>query len=105
MSKRAKGEENSTLRQVLANNYNTLIDHKEYGKLAKKRFPHVTYGQDKNSITFKKSFPSSYKVYFFKLVKNIIKKKNGKRTINRFPTSLTITGGTRQATLSDPIIV
>ena len=50
---------------------------KAHGKLADDRFPHTAYGQNKESATFKKSYPISYKNYFFKLVKNIIKAKTG----------------------------
>lgn len=37
------------------------------------RFPHTAYGQDPESATFKNSYPLSFKNYFFKLVKSIIK--------------------------------
>jgi len=69
------------------------------------RFPHTAYGQDKNSETFKKSFPLSYKRYFFKLVKNIITGKTGKKSINKNPVSLLMTSGARQAVKGDPLIV
>lgn len=50
----------------------------KHGAVAEKMFPHLSYGQDKNSETFKKSFPLSYKRHFFKLVKTIIiNKKTG----------------------------
>lgn len=77
-----------------------------HGKVASERFPHTAYGQDKNSETFKKSFPFSYKLYFFKLVKNIIiSKKTGKKTVNKNPVSLLMTTGARQADKSDPIVM
>ena len=55
MSKRQKGEEKKTLRTELAENFQAMI--KKFPKLAGARFPHTAYGQDKNSETFKKSFP------------------------------------------------
>lgn len=55
MSRRHKGEDKKTLREVLARNYQTLVE--VHGKIAEARFPHLSYGQDKNSETFKKSFP------------------------------------------------
>jgi len=63
-----------TLRAVLAKNYWDLIN--AFGEVAYARFPHShkLLGQDpKKSKTFKSSYPASYKNYFFKLVKNIIK--------------------------------
>jgi len=55
MCKRQKGEDKKTLRNVLADNFQKMMA--EHGKLAEARFPHTAYGQDKNSETFKKSFP------------------------------------------------
>lgn len=78
---------------------------KKHGKVADKRFPHTAYGQDKNSDTFKKSYPASYKNYFFKLVKNIIKsKKGGGRQIRTKPVSLVQTVGARQSTTKDALV-
>jgi hypothetical protein len=70
MSNRKNGQERKTLRSILAENYLKMI--KVHGDTAKARFPHLAYGQDPNSETFKKSFPASFKRYFFKLVKSII---------------------------------
>jgi len=75
MVKEVSKQQPRTLRAVLANNYWDLINN--FGKTAYERFPHShkLLGQDpKKSKTFKQSYPASYKLYFFKLVKNIIKK-------------------------------
>ena len=67
MIKRGKleeGLEKKTLRGLLAENYQAMIKS-EYGEVAKLRFPHVAYGQDVNSKTFKQSYPQSFKRYFF----------------------------------------
>jgi len=42
----------------------------KFKDLVKTRFPHITYGQDPNSATFKKSYPLTFKNYFFRLVKS-----------------------------------
>lgn len=77
---------------------------KAHGALADQRFPHTAYGQNKESATFKKSYPISYKNYFFKLVKNIIKSKTGKRAIRRNPVSLLSTVGARESTKHEPLV-
>lgn len=82
---------------------------KAHGELAEQRFPHTAYGQNKESATFKKSYPISYKNYFFKLVKNIIKAnktKSGKLavTIRRNPVSLLATAGGRESTKHEPLV-
>ena len=77
---------------------------KAHGALADARFPHTAYGQNKESATFKKSYPISYKNYFFKLVKNIIKAKTGKRAIRRNPVSLLSTTGARESTKHEPLV-
>ena len=77
---------------------------KAHGKVAEERFPHTAYGQDKNSETFKKSYPASYKNYFFKLVKNIIKFKKGGRAIRTKPVSLIQTVGAHESTTKDALV-
>ena len=66
-------------------------NYAQYDKV-KERFPHISYGQDIKSETFKKSYPTSFKRYFFKLVKNIIvskkTKKGGKPVFPKQPPSL-----------------
>lgn len=50
--KLAEGVKKTTLRRLLAENYQEIING-EYGDVAKRRFPHISYGQDVNSETFK----------------------------------------------------
>jgi hypothetical protein len=85
---------------MLANYYQEMI--KIHGEVAKKRFPHIAYGQDPNSETFKKSYPSSFKRYFFKLVKNIIINK-GNKVLCKRPAALVMTVGAREAKIDDAI--
>jgi len=70
---------------------------------AHKRFPHITYGEAKGQGS--KSFPASYKRYFFKLVKGIIIAANGKKTFAKVPPSLVMTVGAREVTAHDPVLV
>ena len=101
-TKVSNGKSCDTLRNVLAANYQLMI--KKNPVTGPERFPHVAYGQDKNSATYRKSFPLSYKRYFFKLVKNII--RNGKKiSINKRPVSMLMTTGARPNGLSDPMVV
>lgn len=72
----------------------------KHGDLAKERFPHISYGQDPNSKTFKKSFPLSFKRYFFRLVKSIIVGGRGKKLLSK-PLSLTLTVGAKEPKLED----
>ena len=107
MAKRGKmlpGSEKKTLRTTLAANYHEMI--KEHGEVAKQRFPHISYGQDVNSETFKQSYPSSFKRYFFQLVKAIIisKKTRGKK-MQQFPVTLTMLAPSREPTLQDSIAI
>ena len=95
MENRQKGEATKTLRTILAEFYNEMV--KLHGVVAKKRFPHVAYGQDPTSETFKKSFPLSFKRYFFKLVKNIIINTKGKKVLAKKPASLVMTVGARES--------
>lgn len=48
-----KDSERETLRTKLARFYQLMINHEEHGEIARKRFPHISYGQDVNSKTFK----------------------------------------------------
>jgi len=105
-SKQGKGEKRETLRQKLAHYYHELIKDEEMGSIAKERFPHISYGQDPESETFKKSYPSSFKRYFFKLVKNIIiNKKTGQKKIPKNPPTLKMTVGARHNTKMDPLVM
>ena len=73
----------------------------------KKRFPHITYGEAKRKDpdAVPKSFPASYKRYFFKLVKNIIIAANGKKTFAKAPPSLVMTVGAREPQQQDDVNV
>jgi hypothetical protein len=99
MSERNKASEKKTLRSTLAEYYNEMV--KLHGTVAKARFPHLAYGQDPNSETFKKSFPASFKRYFFKLVKSIIQTAKGK-TLCKRPATLVMTVGAREQKIDDP---
>lgn len=48
--------------------YHEIAD--KFRDLVKTRFPHVTYGQDSESKSFKKSYPLSFKTFFFRLVRS-----------------------------------
>lgn len=105
-SKQSKGDKRETLRQKLAQYYHGLIKDENMGDVAKRRFPHISYGQDPESETFKKSYPSSFKRYFFKLVKNIIiSKKTGQKKIPTNPPTLKMTVGARHNTKMDPLVM
>lgn len=101
MSNRKNGEERKTLRSILAEYYLEMV--KIHGETAKHRFPHLAYGQDPNSETFKKSFPSSFKRYFFKLVKSIILNSKGKAVLCKRPATLVMAVGAREAKLEDTL--
>lgn len=49
----------------------------KFPEISKSRFPHVTYGTTPGSETYKKSFPSSFKIYFFRLIKSYFQQKKG----------------------------
>jgi len=91
-----------TLRAVLSFNYQEILAN--FPELTKERFPHITYGQDVSSETFQKSFPQSYKRYFFRLVKGIIVNSKNKKVINKNPVSCIMTGASRGSTLQDKFI-
>jgi len=85
----------------LSDNYQAML--KEHGDIARARFRHIAYGQNPNSETFKKSYPESYKRYFFKLVKNIITTKNGTLGFPKCPASLVQVVGAREPQIGDAI--
>lgn len=67
----------------------------KFPDITKERFPHITYGTKKESETYKKSYPLSFKIYFFRLVKSHFKQQKGvKRMRNPAPTFL-LAGGKR----------
>ena len=90
-----------SLRSVIAKNYQELVTEfpktsdgwdEIRGEILKKRFPHISYGQDPKSKTFLNSFPLSYKNYFFKLVKSAIA---GKKFSKLYPVSMVMTVGAK----------
>ena len=103
----AAGGDKLTLRQRLAKNYHELMGNPKLKAAAKKRFPHITYGEaaEKNPKQVSKSFPLSYKRYFFKLVKNIISAGHGRATFAKVPPSLVMTVGARERQMGDPVFV
>lgn len=65
----------------------------KFPDLAKTRFPHITYGTNVKSETYKKSYPLTFKNYFFKIVKGYFKQKKGlKRMKNPAPTFIISAG-------------
>jgi hypothetical protein len=69
---------------------------KKYTEIVKTRFPHVTFGQDPESNTYKKSYPLNFKSYFFKLVRSYFAEKKGlKRVKNPAPAFLIPSGPCR----------
>lgn len=66
-----------------------------FPEVTKERFPHITYGTKKNSETYKKSFPTTFKRYFFKLVKSFIKTSKGIKRLRNPPPTFIVPGGKR----------
>ena len=101
--KLAEGVKKTTLRRLLAENYQEIING-EYGDVAKQRFPHISYGQDVNSETFKQSYPASFKRYFFQLVKCIIVSRKGRgKKFQHKPVTLTMLAPSREPGPRDAI--
>lgn len=90
--KRLRGER-TTIRQFVSNVYHKMVN--SYPDITKERFPHITYGTNKESETYKKSYPQSFKIYFFRLVKGYFMHQRGlKRIKNPAPTFI-LSGGKR----------
>jgi len=90
--KRLSGEQ-TTVRVFVSKVFHEMVE--KFQEISKERFPHVTYGTKKDSETFKKSYPQSFKTYFFHLVKSHFKQQRGiKRMRNPAPTFI-IAGGKR----------
>lgn len=108
-----KSSDKTTLRVKLAEYYHGMVDSTkqkdDFVKKVKERFPHISYGQNVKSDTFKKSFPASFKRYFFKLVKNIIvskkTRKGDKPVFPKQPPSLKMAVGGRINGCKDPLYV
>lgn len=69
--------------------------HKKYPSVCDERFPHYTYGTKKSSDTYKKSFPSSFKRYFFKTLKSFVKTERGVKRLKNAPPTFMVAGGKR----------
>ena len=63
-------------RDLLSSIYHRL--HDQFPKIMDEKFPHITYGMNKDSETFKKSFPQPFKYEFYKQFN--IRKKKGRAT-------------------------
>ena len=76
--KRLNAEESGreTLRNSLAKIYQKML--LSHGPYMKANFRLLSYGMDEKSETFKKSFPDSFKRYFFRLVKAMTDRKGAK---------------------------
>lgn len=68
---------------------------KKFPEKTKLTFPHLTYGTKKNSATYKKSFPTSFKIHFFKLLKSFVKTDKGLKRLRNPPPTFIIPGGKR----------
>ena len=67
----------------------------QHPELGKKKFPHITYGLTENSETLKKSYPTSFKRYFFKLIRSFVKTEKGIKRLKNAPPTFIIPGGKR----------
>ena len=73
--------------------YHEIANDAKFADLTKERFPHITYGTKKDSATYKKSYPTSFKLYFFRMVKSHFKQQRGlKRVRNPAPAFLISAG-------------
>ena len=67
---------------------------KEFKQLVDKRFPFHAYGMKKDSETYKKSYPSSFKKYFFSIVKQFVKTQRGQmKRVRHAPPTFILPGG------------
>lgn len=57
------------------------------------RFKHITYGTKKSSNTYMKSYPLSFKKYFFAIFKSFVKVGKGHRRIKNTPPTFIIPSG------------
>jgi hypothetical protein len=69
---------------------------KTFPEQTKERFPHLTYGTKKDSETYKKSFPTTFKRYFFRMAKSFVRTKTGGlKRLKNVPTMFMMPGGKR----------
>jgi hypothetical protein len=90
--KRLQGQE-TTVRKFVSDVYRKLVD--DFPKITNERFPHVNYGTKKDSETYKKSYPHSFKNYFFQLVKSHFKQKKGIKRIRNPASTFILAAGKR----------
>jgi hypothetical protein len=64
--KRLQGEV-VTVKEFVSKVYHKVAE--DFKEIVRNRFPHITYGQDPESKTLKKSYPMNFKTYFFRLVR------------------------------------
>jgi hypothetical protein len=79
---------------------------REHSKYMKAHFRMISYGQDEESETFKKSYPASFQRYFFRFVKAISNKSGTrlnfnqiKRRFMKLPTAFLISAGVNKCTM------
>ena len=91
MKKRRLEGQIVTVKEFVSKVYHEIAE--QYRDIVVNRFPHITYGQDPESKTFKKSYPLNFKAYFFKLVRSYFAEKKGlKRVKNPAPAFLIPSG-------------
>lgn len=82
------------MRQYVSKVYHEL--KLKFPKSTEEKFPHITYGTKKDSDTFKKSYPTSFKKHFFYLVKSFVKVRGkGVKRLRNVPPTFIIPGGKR----------
>jgi len=100
---RLKGQ-TTTVRLFVSDVYHKMV--KEFKNLANERFPHTSYGTKKGSETWKKSYPQSFKNYFFHLVKSYFKQKKGLKRMNNPAPTFLLSGGKRwDATFNKRVVL
>lgn len=97
-----------TLRQSLADIYQRLL--KTHEAYVKANFRLLSYGQNEESETFKKSYPDSFQRYFFRYVKAISDKRGSKmglqqikRRFKKLPTAFLVSGSAQRCTMHDQV--
>ena len=91
MKKRRLQGQVVTVKEFVSKVYHEIAE--TYTEIVKNRFPHITYGQDPESKSFKKSYPMNFKSYFFRLVRSYFAEKKGlKRVKNPAPAFLIPSG-------------
>ena len=82
------------MRQFLSKAYHELKE--KFPKLTEEKYPHITYGTKKDSETFKKSYPNSFKKSFFQIVKSFVRVRGkGLKRLRNAPPTFILPGGKR----------